>query len=63
MPTSIKPGSQVTVIEGADRGERGKVTSIARRYDEGSGQTTKMVTFENEEGRRVTTRLSWVREL
>ena len=63
MPTTIKPGSQVLCVEGSSQGERGKVTSVFRRYDEGSQQTHKLVTFENSDGKRVTTRLSFVREL
>lgn len=62
MPTTIKPGSWVICVEGPSQGERGKVTTVARRYDEDSQQTTKMVTFETERGRRITTRLSFVRE-
>lgn len=62
MPTTIKSGSQVVCVEGIHQGEHGKVTTVARRYDEDSQQTTKMVTFETERGRRITTRLSFVRE-
>lgn len=63
MPTTIKSGTQVLCVEGAHKGEHGTVTTVARRYDEDSQQTTKMVTFETDKGKRVTTRLSWVREV
>ena len=63
MPNTIKSGSRVLVVEGIHQGEKGKVTSVARRFDEDSGQSRKVVTFENEHGRRITTRLSWCREL
>lgn len=59
----IKSGSQVICVEGVHQGEKGKVTSVFRRYDEESVQMRKMVSFENERGRRITTRLSWCREI
>jgi ribosomal protein L24 len=60
---TIKKGTRVIVVEGADQGEKGIVTSIFRRYDEDDRATRKMVSFENETGHRITTRLAWVREL
>jgi len=61
--TTIKKGVKVIVVEGADQGEKGTVTSIFRRYDEDDRATRKMVSFEDETGHRITTRLAWVREL
>ncbi len=63
MPITIKPGSQVICVEGAEIGEKGKVTSVFRRYDEEDKTSRKVVSFENEWGKRVTTRLAWVRLL
>lgn len=63
MPTTIKSGSQVLCVEGPHQGERGKVTSVFRRFEEDDRTTRKLVSFENERGRRITTRLSWVREI
>lgn len=63
MPISIKPGSQVICVEGSEQGEKGIVTRIWRHYDPGSGQTRKLVCFENGAGKSVTTRLNFVREL
>lgn len=61
--TTIKKGTTVIVVEGAYQGSRGPVTSIARRYDEDAQATRKMVTLRDQDGKSVTTRLSWVREL
>jgi ribosomal protein S4E len=63
MPSTIKKGTLVLVVEGADQGSKGKVTSIFRKYDEEDRATRKMVSFEDESGHRITTRLAWVREL
>jgi ribosomal protein S4E len=61
MSTMVKKGSTVLVVEGADQGEKGIVSSVFKRYDEEDKATRKMVSFENDDGKRVTTRLSWVR--
>jgi ribosomal protein L24 len=61
--TTIKKGVRVIAVEGADQGEKGIVSSVFRRYDEDDKATRKMVSFENETGHRITTRLAWVREL
>ena len=61
--TTIKKGTLVLVVEGAEQGSKGKVTSIARRYDEGDHAYRKMVTLTDQHGKRVTTRLAWTREL
>ncbi len=63
MPTTIKKGVRVLVVEGADIGEKGIVSSVFRRYDEDDRAARKMVSFETATGTRITTRLAWVREL
>ena len=61
--TTIKKGTLVLVVEGADQGSKGKITSIFKRYDEEDRAHRKMVSFVDQHGKRVTTRLAWVREL
>lgn len=63
MTTKIQKGTRVIVVEGVEQGSKGVVTSVFRRYDEDSCAMRKVVTLEDEDGHRITTRLAWVREL
>jgi ribosomal protein L24 len=63
MPSPIKKGTRVLVVEGVEQGSKGVITSVFRRYDEDDRARRKMVSIEDETGRVITTRLSWVRLL
>ena len=64
MPSTIKKGSKVLVVEGPQQGEKGIVSMVRRVYDEDSQITRWMVWAENlEGGEKIKTRLAWIREV
>lgn len=61
MPkTAIKAGSKVLCVEGVDQGESGTVTHTQRLFD--GGHMRWVVWFDNDKGKKIRTRLNWVRE-
>lgn len=64
MPSDVRVGSHVVVVEGANRGERGVVNKLERIYDEDTKTTGWRVDIETEGGDiLVRVRLAWVRKL
>jgi ribosomal protein L24 len=59
MPTKIKKGSTVLVVEGPHQGERGIVSQIQHVFDVNSRVMRWTVWIDG----RIKTRLKWVREI
>jgi ribosomal protein L24 len=62
MPTAIKKGSKVLVVEGPSKGREGTVTKLAREYDR-EMQVTRWTVWLDTGKWKIKTRLSWVREV
>jgi len=62
MPTAIKKGSKVLVVEGPSKGREGMVTKLAREYDR-EMQVTRWTVWLDTGKWKIKTRLSWVREV
>lgn len=66
MPSTIKKGSHVLVVEGPHNGEEGHVKELFRAYDAGTRTTHKLVVIEQGNPHMVTTfstQLAFVREI
>ena len=64
MPTTIKKGTEVLVVEGPNQGVRGTVTQLQRVFDADSKVMRWTVWVDGGDGYgRIKTRLSWVREV
>jgi ribosomal protein L24 len=59
MPTKIKKGSTVVIVEGPSQGVQGKVTQLLRVFDADSKVMRWTVWLNG----KIKTRLNWVREI
>ena len=62
MPTTIKRGTRVLVVEGPSKGREGEVTKLAREYDRDT-ETTRWTVWLDCGRFKIKTRLAWVREI
>lgn len=64
MPSAIKKGTKILVVEGPQQGQKGIVTQLLRVFDEEDRVTRWTVWADGlDGGDRIKTRLNWVREI